>query len=147
MARQLLNFLKAKKNRRCWGCECLTLNQWRNWQFCYCVSEVNENDNTPDTPDEPVVPNTYSVFIQSNDTDYGTVDTLTVEDVEEWTSISANDNVLTIGEATITATAEEWYVFSRWAALPYLSDLPATVTDTLGIVAVFEAESDDDNNG
>jgi len=77
--------------------------------------------------------NQYTVTIQSNDTDYGTVDESSVT-VDYGTAISANNNVLTIGTTDITATAETGYQFSSWGTLP------ATVTETLTITATFQAE-------
>lgn len=48
-------------------------------------------------------PRNYTVTIESNNTDYGTVDTQQVT-VAYWTEISASSNVLTIWGATATAT-------------------------------------------
>lgn len=61
----------------------------------------------------------------------GTVDVSSVT-VDYGTEISSNDNVLTIGNNTITATAESGYEFSGWGTLP------ATVTGDLTITATFE---------
>lgn len=78
--------------------------------------------------------NEYTVTIASNDVSYGTVDENSLT-VAYGTAISASDNVLTIGETEVTATAETGYVFSSWWVLP------ATVTWNLTITATFEAES------
>ena len=76
--------------------------------------------------------NTYTVTIASNDTDYWTVDESSLT-VEYGTSISTSDNVLTIGETEVTATAESGYEFTSWGTLP------ATVTENLSITATFSA--------
>lgn len=76
---------------------------------------------------------TFSVTISVNDVDYGSVNVSSLSNVPYGTTISASDNVLTIGETTITATAETWYQFSSWGTLP------ATVTENLTITATFEA--------
>ena len=81
--------------------------------------------------------NQYTVSIASNDVDYWTVDVASVT-VDYGTAISATNNVLTIGDTEITATAETWYEFSSWGTLP------ATVTETLSITATFVAS---ENNG
>lgn len=79
--------------------------------------------------------NEYTVSIASNDTDYGTVDVASVANVPYGTAISAEDNVLTIGEweskTEVTATAEDGYVFSSWW------ELPATLTGNTSIQANF----------
>ena len=74
---------------------------------------------------------TFTVNIWVNDPDYGDVSISSLWSVPYWTAISASDNVLTIGETTITATAETWYQFSSWGTLP------ATVTEDLTITATF----------
>ena len=74
--------------------------------------------------------NQYTVTIQSNNTDYGTVDESSVT-VDYGTAISVSGNVLTIGSNTITATAWSGYSFSSWGILP------ATVTENLTITATF----------
>lgn len=76
---------------------------------------------------------TFTVNIWVNNPDYGDVSMSSLWSVPYGTAISASDNVLTIGETTITATAETWYQFSSWGALP------ATVTENLTITATFEA--------
>ena len=77
--------------------------------------------------------NQYEVAIASSDETMGTVDVGSVT-ADYGTSITASDNVLTIGETEITATAETGYVFSSWGTLP------ETVTEDLSITATFEAE-------
>lgn len=78
--------------------------------------------------------NTYTVTIVTNDATYGTVSPASVT-APYGTSISALNNALTIGETTVTATAESGYAFSSWGTLP------ETVTENLTITATFEAES------
>ena len=75
---------------------------------------------------------TFTVNIWVNDPDYGDVSMSSLWSVPYGTAISASDNVLTIWETTITATAETWYQFSSWGTLP------ATVTENLTITASFE---------
>lgn len=80
--------------------------------------------------------NEYDITIESNDTDYWTVDVASVEWQPYGTAISAEWNVLTIGSGAdkveVTATAEEWYEFDSWW------ELPATVTWDLTITATFK---------
>lgn len=78
--------------------------------------------------------NTYTVTIVTNDATYGTVSPASVT-APYGTSISALNNALTIGETTVTATAESGHAFSSWGTLP------ETVTENLTITATFEAES------
>ena len=78
--------------------------------------------------------NQYTAIIESDDTDKGTVDVSEVT-ADYGTSISAEANVLTIGDTTITATAETGYVFSSWGTLP------ETLTEDVTITATFEAEA------
>ena len=79
--------------------------------------------------------NQYTVTIQPNDLTYGTVDVATVT-VDYGTSISVNDNVLTIGNNTITATpstatAQYTYSFDEW------SPSSGTVEGTMTVTATF----------
>ena len=82
--------------------------------------------------------NKYTITATSSDTDMGTVSPTSVANVEYGTALTVADNVITVGTwesaPTITATAEEGYVFSDWG------ELPATVTSDLPIFATFEAE-------
>ena len=91
--------------------------------------------NTEYTATYTTTVNTYTVTIASNDTDYWTVDESSLT-VEYGTAISVSDNVdnvLTIGETEVTATAESGYEFTSWWTLP------ATVTENLSITATFSA--------
>jgi len=81
------------------------------------------------------VANTYTVTIESNDTDYGTVSPSTVTEVPYWTAISSSSNTLTIWETTVTATAETGYEFVSWTCS--WSTIPATVTEDITIVATY----------
>lgn len=79
--------------------------------------------------------NEYYIEIESNDVEMWAVD-VGYADVPYWTPISAEGNVLTIWETTITATAGEGYVFfdrTDWEG----NALPATVTWDLNIIASF----------
>lgn len=76
------------------------------------------------------------IAISPKEDDTGTVDIESIA-VDEGTTISANDNVLTIGTTDITATAAEGYQFTGWEVEESGDPLPETVTGDLGIVAVF----------
>lgn len=84
--------------------------------------------------------NEYDLTIAVNDNTMWAVDVAFVEWQPYGTAISAEANVLTIGEweskTVVTATAETGYVFSSWGTLP------ETVTWDLTITATFEAESE-----
>ena len=90
----------------------------------------------PEPPVPPVVTQ-YTVTIVSNNTDYGTVDESELV-VDEWTTLSASDNVLSVWSTDVTATAETGYEFSSWTV--GWESLPATVTDDITITATFQAE-------
>ena len=65
---------------------------------------------------------TYTVTVNSNNTNYGTVSQASVTNVANNTSISASSNVLTVGGTTITATAHAQdadynYAFSSWSEI------------------------------
>lgn len=83
--------------------------------------------------------NEYDLTIAVNDDTMWSVDVSSVDNVPYGTAISAEDNVLTIGEweskTVITATAETGYVFSSWGTLPSSVSADATIT------ATFEAEA------
>lgn len=76
--------------------------------------------------------NNYTVTIAVDPVAWWSVSSNSVT-VPYGTAISAEDNVLTIWENTITATAESGYAFSSWGTLP------ATVTGNLEITATFES--------
>ena len=66
---------------------------------------------------------TYTVTIAKNNNDYGSVTSASVADVAYNTTISATDNVLSIGTTDVTATpadntAEYTYAFSNWTGIP-----------------------------
>jgi len=125
--RALKTFLRKRKAEMLWcgDCECRTLKCWREAN-CICDDDVSP---------VPPTPTTYTVTITTNDVTYGTVDVTTL-DVEEGTSISTVDNVLTIWTTDITATAETGYKFIRWTVGG--SSLPSEVTSDITIVANFE---------
>lgn len=83
--------------------------------------------------------NLYWVQIQSNNTDYGTVDESLVDDLPYGTPLSTAENVLTIGSGesavTVTATAAEGYHFSSWGTVP------ATLAEDTIVTATFEANA------
>ena len=82
--------------------------------------------------------NEYDLTIAVNDNTMWSVDVSSVDNVPYGTAISAEANVLTIGEweskTVVTATAESGYVFSSWGTLPSSVSGDATIT------ATFEAE-------
>lgn len=80
----------------------------------------------------------YTISIASEDVTKGTVDVAS-ETADYWTTISAVDNVLTIGYTDITATPETGYEFSAWTD-ENGDPLPATVSGALSIVAKFVEE-------
>lgn len=83
--------------------------------------------------------NEYDLTIAVNDDTMWAVDVSSVDNVPYGTAISAEANVLTIGEweskTVVTATAETGYVFSSWGTLPSSVSGDATIT------ATFEAEA------
>ena len=131
MTRALKQFMKLKKGycaRQ--ECECRTIAAWRDYEnhpeYCWCGDEWNP---------VPPTPTTYTVKFQSNNNSYGTVSPKKVE-VEPGTSITIEDNEITIGEETIIATAEMWYKLAHWH-VRWGGDVPATVTEDMTIVATF----------
>ena len=79
--------------------------------------------------------NTYTVSIQSNNAEYGTVDESSIT-VEYGTEITVSGNTITIGDTTITATpsistAQYSYSFASW------STGNTTVTGEITITATF----------
>ncbi len=74
--------------------------------------------------------NDYTVTIAVDPVAWWSVSSNSVT-VPYGTAISANDNVLTIGESIITATAETGYEFSSWWTVP------ETVTGNTSITATF----------
>lgn len=85
-----------------------------------------------------VVVNKYNITITSSNTEYGSIDVSSIEDVEENTQIVVSGNTVTVNGTTITATpevqtAEYNYVFSGWTC-------PQTVTKDTNIVANFSRD-------
>ena len=81
---------------------------------------------------------TYTVTININNSDYGSVDKQSVTSITSGTSISASSNVLTVGNTTVTATAETstpqfTYAFSSWSGIP----AGGTVTGNITVTANF----------
>ena len=65
----------------------------------------------------------YTVTIAKNENNYGTVTSESVADVAYNTTVSATDNVLSVGTTDITATpaaatAEYTYAFNNWTGIP-----------------------------
>ena len=78
----------------------------------------------------------YNVTIERNNKTYGTVSTALIENVEFGTAISANNNVLTVGETNVTATvtgasAQYTYSFVEWSGIvASMPDEALTITAT-----------------
>ena len=85
---------------------------------------------------------TYTITIQSNNTDRGTVDTATIENVEYGESIaiaiSGDNGTLKIGDATVNAIAKVGYHIDRWSGVSN----NAIVTGNMTITAEFEPNDD-----
>ena len=79
--------------------------------------------------------NNYTVTIAVNNAEYGSVDENSVE-VAYGTEILIDANTVTIGETTVTATAESWYEFTEWTWLPNLWIVVANCTITANFQAV-----------
>ena len=83
--------------------------------------------------------NTYTVTISVNNNSYGSLSQGTVTSVPYGTSISANDNVLTVGTTDITATPSAntdnyTYAFDEWTGLTE----NMTVSGNTTITATFD---------
>ena len=59
--------------------------------------------------------NTYTVTIESNNAEYGTVDVSEIQDVPYGSTVTVSGNAITIGETTVTATAAETYQLNSWS--------------------------------
>ena len=84
---------------------------------------------------EDAAASTFTVTVNSNNNSYGTVDKSSVTNVANNTSISASNNVLTVGSTTVTATpadadANYTYAFSSWSNIPASGKVTADVTVT-----------------
>lgn len=86
--------------------------------------------------------NEYDLTIAVNDDTMGSVDVAFVEWQPYGTAISAEANVLTIGEweskTVVTATAETGYVFKSWGTLPSSVSGDATITATFEAAPIEE---------
>lgn len=80
-------------------------------------------------------PETYTVIVNSNNDSYGTVSPTTVSNVPYGTTVTTSSNTLTIGETTVTATAESGCSFVDW------SNAPATITSSTTITANFQSDT------
>lgn len=85
--------------------------------------------------------NQYTVTINTTDATMWTVDETEVT-VDYGTEISADNNVLTIWDTEITATAEIWYEFVNWTV--WADSLPASVGGDMTITANFQAEQQEE---
>ena len=82
--------------------------------------------------------NKYTVNIVSNKAEYGDVDVHEVVDVEYGTAITVNENVITIGETVITATAVNNAQYT--CEFKGFDGATATVEGSVTITANFEGE-------
>ena len=78
---------------------------------------------------------TFTVTIAKNQASWGSVDKSSVTNVANNTSISASNNVLTVGSTTVTATpaaqdANYTYAFNNWTGIPAGGKVTADVTVT-----------------
>lgn len=80
--------------------------------------------------------NEYTATITTTDDTMWTVDETEVT-ADYGTEISADNNVLTIWDTEITATAETWYEFVNWTV--WGDSLPATLSADITITANFQA--------
>ena len=129
--RQLKQMMRARKAQMLWcgPCECITLKCWReNDAYCNCGDEWSQPT--------PPAPTTHTVKFQSNNNSYGTVNTRSIE-VEDGATVDIVENVLVIGEYTVTAIAEAGYRFAR-RHVRWGWEMPVTITSDLTIVAQFE---------
>ena len=80
--------------------------------------------------------NNYTITINSNNTDYGTVSpaSLTIPNGTALPSSGATTTSITIGGSTITATAKSGYLFKNWT-----HSCGATLTGACTITANFES--------
>jgi len=110
-------------------------------QYTYAFSDWS---NVPATVTENVIitanftqtANSYTVTIEPNDANYGSVSPGSVTSVPYGTTITTSDNTLMVGSTTVTATPAQatgqyTYAFSDW------SNVPATVTENVTITANF----------
>lgn len=79
----------------------------------------------------------YTVTITKNNDSYGNISAASVTGVTSGTSISASDNVLSVGATDVTATPNSGYKFTGWTGIPG----GGTVTENLTVTANFAAVS------
>ena len=89
-------------------------------------------------------PSTHTVTIKSNNNSYGTVSHPSITNVANNTSISSNENKLTVGSTTVTATpkaqdANYTYTFSNWSGIPSGGKVTADVTVTANFTRTARA--------
>ena len=77
--------------------------------------------------------NTYTVTIQSNDVNLGTVDVSTVSDVPYGTQVSVVGDKISINGTVVTATAADGYELDKWSV-----SNGYTITGDLTITATFD---------
>ena len=78
----------------------------------------------------------YTVTINRNNNDYGTVSASSVTGVTSGTSISASDNVLSVGTTDVTATPNSGYKFTSWSGIPGGGTVTGNVTVTANFATV-----------
>ena len=89
----------------------------------------------------------YTVTISSNNPSYWTVSPTVLQDVEEWATISVNDNTLTISPnhlvTATTGTSPDWYIniFQNWDTSDCGDSITGDCTITGNFVQVLDAIS------
>ena len=117
-----------------------------NVQYSYAFGSWNVANNTLVTDDMTVkatftrTVNNYTVNIASNNDGYGYVLPTSIANVPYGTSITVNDDQITVNGTTVTATpaasGQEWtYTFDHWSVAT-----GDTTTDNMTITAYFDRE-------
>ena len=82
---------------------------------------------------------TYTIPVESSNTEYGTVDVSELTDIQWGTAVTVDGNTLTIGETVITATPAEGYRLASWSvANGDIITSDTTITATFELIPVPE---------
>ena len=117
-----------------------------NVQYSYAFGGWNVANNTLVIDDMTIKAtftrstNNYTVNVVSNDNTYGTVSANSIANVPYGSSITVNNNQITVNGTTVTATpaasGQEWtYTFDHWSVAT-----GDTTTDNMTITAYFDRE-------